>query len=318
MFRQSFLNPNNFNWKYCLPFCLFLFLTSPSSGHPSASKEWNLNDSWIVSPKQAIRLTAGGAKLLDARHLKDRIINQIQSATVVSWEDFSIPDDPNKGILLPIDLLQRKFKKIGIQKNDVILVFGDPLSGWGEEGRIVWTLRAAEFLNAYLVDGGADRYLQLFKEKANNMSIVKKETTFKNKNEISIDISAEELKNRISLKKKDISVLDVREEREYRGKTPYGESRGGHIPGAKWIYYKEFMDPEGYIKPKEQILEILKSKNIKPEDEIVSYCTGGIRSAFTTSVLNSYGFRAKNFSGSMWEWSSKDSNLYPLVKEKSE
>jgi thiosulfate/3-mercaptopyruvate sulfurtransferase len=34
-----------------------------------------------------------------------------------------------------------------------------------------------------------------------------------------------------------------------------------------------------------------------------------------TTVLNDLGLRARNFAGSMWDWSAGDPGEYPLVAE---
>ncbi len=296
-------------------FCVMLALSDQLRSHPSADKKWDLAASWIISPGQAVALTQTGAFLLDARSLDDRLLKSIPTAKIVNWEDYSVPNSPLKGRLLPKDQLAKKLDELGIKHQDKIIVVGDPLDGWGEEGRIVWTLRSAGFHRSYLVDGGADKFLEKQRQGSSALlnevsriepSQVAKESTY--------DITAENLLAQISRQQIESSVLDVREEREFLGSTPYGESRGGHIPRAKWIYYKDFIDSEGYVKSREKILEILVSKKIPLDKPIISYCTGGIRSAFTTSVFISYGIKAKNYSGSMWEWTSMDANSFPLKK----
>lgn len=295
--------------------CIVLALSDQLRSHPSSEKKWNLAASWIVSPGQAVVLKENGALLLDARSLDDRLLKSIPTAKIVKWEDYSLIQSPFKGRLLPKEELLERLQALGKKNQDTILVVGDPLDGWGEEGRMVWTLRAAGYYRSYVVDGGADKFLEKqrqgssrgFKDLIGNV-------TAKNEIASAYDITAESLLDQIRKEKNISSVLDVREEREFLGSTPYGESRGGHIPGAKWIYYKDFLDAEGYVKSREQILEILHSKKIPSDKPIVSYCTGGIRSAFTTAVFISYGLNAKNYSGSMWEWASKDANLFPLKK----
>ncbi len=53
---------------------------------------------------------------------------------------------------------------------------------------------------------------------------------------------------------------------------------------------------------------------MKEDDEVVSYCTGGVRAAFVTVLLNDAGIAARNYAGSMWEWSAAPADGYPLDK----
>ncbi len=109
-------------------------------------------------------------------------------------------------------------------------------------------------------------------------------------------------------------IIDAREPREYAGKTPYGEKRGGHIPGAVHLYYKQLMDKQGKLLSRGEIVAILQQKGVLQSTQIVSYCSGGIRSAWLTCVLTNVGFCAKNYAGSMWEWSASPADSYPLTK----
>ena len=85
------------------------------------------------------------------------------------------------------------------------------------------------------------------------------------------------------------------------GQTPYGESRGGHVPGAKHLFYKALVSSDGKVLPRDQIHRKLTEIGVKENDEVVSYCTGGVRAGFVTVLLNDAGIAARNYAGSMWE-----------------
>jgi rhodanese-related sulfurtransferase len=97
--------------------------------------------------------------------------------------------------------------------------------------------------------------------------------------------------------------------------TPYGESRGGHVPEAKHLFYKALLDSDGKVLPRDQIKAKLFEIGVKEDDKVVSYCTGGVRAAFGTVLLNNAGIAARNYAGSMWEWSALPLNKYPLGKD---
>jgi|JI10StandDraft_1071094.scaffolds.fasta_scaffold19481_8 thiosulfate/3-mercaptopyruvate sulfurtransferase len=282
-------------------------------------KSWDLKESWVISAAQAISLIENKAILLDARDEKLRLSSPRKNAVVIDWLSLSQTEPNLKGRLKSSKEILDSIEKIGINLNTVVIVLGDPLSGWGEEGRIVWSLRSLGHKHSYFVDGGVQA-LEAFEKIATkeNTKInleVKSDsnTVFQPTEKFSTDVD----KVKESLKQeKGYSFIDAREEREFKGETPYGEQRGGHLPNAKWIYYKSFLTTDGFIKTKEDVLSLLSSKGISPNDRITSYCTGGVRSAWLTSVLVSYGLEANNYAGSMWEWSSLNKKDYPLVLEK--
>ncbi|MDO9023236.1 rhodanese-like domain-containing protein, partial [Zwartia sp.] len=101
--------------------------------------------------------------------------------------------------------------------------------------------------------------------------------------------------------------------REYAGQTPYGEGRGGHLPGATNVWFKSFLKSDGYLKSREEITRLLLEHGITDKNEIIVYCSGGFRSAWVMSVLNDYGYQVKNYAGSMWQWSDRNFLRFPLV-----
>jgi thiosulfate/3-mercaptopyruvate sulfurtransferase len=266
---------------------------------------------WIVLPKAASELIAAGALVLDARgkDLKDKQA-PVANAVPVTWQDLSRPDLPTKGRLLEDDAqMTKKLQALGVSKNQAIVVLGDPANGWGEDGRVAWTLRTLGHSKVVIVDGGLPAVLQLGKlavqaPKIPGDFVVARTNRF--------EVRKEELKDRIG--KANTVIFDVREPREYEGKTPYGESRGGHVPGAKGLWYKDLIGKDGNLLPRPDIEKVLASKGLTKDSEVISYCTGGIRSGWFTLLLNDLGYKAKNYTGSMWEWSASPADQYPLVK----
>ncbi|BDA77921.1 sulfurtransferase [Leptospira kobayashii] len=301
-------------WAFLLA---FVFVVGSDLISADQRKKWDLAKSWIISAEQAYQLKQSGAVFLDARDISLRFLPKIADTKSVTWEEFSLDKSPNNGKLLAKKDILSKLGKLGVNEKATVVVIGDPLNGWGEEGRIVWTLRSVGYQNSFWIDGGAKAYSSYLVEAGKEKSPVKQElksNTLPDKSSLELDIDHSKLKSAWKAGDKNLYIVDVREEREFKGETPYGESRGGHIPGAKWIYFKDFLDEKGYLKSKEEIQTILNKQSISKNATIVSYCTGGIRSAWTTSVLLSYGISAKNYSGSMWEWSSLNASDYPLVK----
>ncbi|MGE5655659.1 MAG: sulfurtransferase [Actinomycetota bacterium] len=271
----------------------------------------NLAENWIVSANSAKQLLEQGATFLDARELILKVCGTLEGAIPVTWEDFSCSDAPNQGKLLENDLiLTQKLQAVGIFKEQPVVVFADPIKGWGEDGRIVWMLRTLGHPNAVLVDGG---YQALGKAGIPTVLTGKKTPPVGNfvvSRVATWEIQRDELK--ANLGRENVVFIDTREPREYAGETPYGEQRGGHIPGAVHLYYKELIDQEGKLLTDEEIFAHLQQKGITQTSEIVNYCTGGVRAGWLTSVLTQLGFHAKNYAGSMWEWSAAPSSDYPL------
>lgn len=269
----------------------------------------NYERDWIVTPKAAFELIQQGALVLDARgtDLK-KTQGALANAVPVTWQDLSEPDLPTKGRLIgDANALSKKLQALGVSKNRTIVVVADPINGWGEDGRIAWSLRSIGHPQVVIADGG----LQAI-QKVGALAIqpARIPGDFVVASASKWDIKKEEIKDR--LPKKDFALLDVREPREYEGKTPYGESRGGHVPGAQGLWYKDLIGKDGKLLPRADIEKVLAAKGVTKDKEVVAYCTGGIRSGWTTLLLNDLGYKARNYAGSMWEWSAQPAAEYPL------
>ncbi|MBD1923471.1 sulfurtransferase [Microcoleus sp. FACHB-831] len=263
---------------------------------------------WVVSATQAKQLIERGATILDTRNIILSLLGHIPGAVRVAWQDFSQQEPHYKGKLIDNpNILQEKIRAIGICNTKPVIVVGNPPHNFGEEGRIVWMLRTLGHQQAAFVDGGHNALVKT------GIPIVWESTQpkpgdFVIKLTPSYSIDFDELKANIQ----NLTIIDTREPREYAGATPYGEKKGGHIPGAKHFYFKDLMDTNGYLLPSNELIAKLNELAIKQHTPITAYCTGGIRSAFFVSVLTNLGFNnIKNYAGSMWEWSASN---YPLEK----
>ena len=268
---------------------------------------------WVVDVSIARALVAGGAMVLDARRPELKGAQPLSNAVSVAWQDFTNEDSTTRGRLLGDDaLLTKRLQALGISKGVAVLVLADAKMGGGEDGRLVWTLRTLGHPFVFVVDGGIDALAR------GGLPAIKPPPTsgdFVVSRDSRFEIMKEEL--RASLGKPGIAILDVREPREYAGETPYGESRGGHVPGAKHFFYRDLLDADGNVLSREQIRTKLSEIGVNDDSEVVSYCTGGVRAAFATAVLNDAGIKAKNYAGSMWEWSASPADQYPLENHKT-
>ncbi|MGJ3250288.1 MAG: sulfurtransferase [Elainellaceae cyanobacterium] len=303
----------NDSWRSPTPSASLPSVEQPANSHAPTTER--LATQWFVTPAQAIALIADGATLLDARSNRQHTRGMIDGSVAVSWQQFSQEDAPNRGKLLddPTQLAE-ELQNVGVSNNVPIVVVGDPIRGWGEDGRIVWMLRTLGHQRAVLVDGGYDALVAAGTPTVESVS--RSATTPGN---FAIDrtpqwtIQRDDLK--AALDNPQWVIVDVREDREFAGHTPYGEQRGGHVPGAVHLYYKDLMDEHGTILPRRELLRVLAQHGIRPDAQIAAYCTGGIRSGWVTAVLTSVGLDAKNYAGSMWEWAASPRDDYPLVED---
>lgn len=274
-----------------------------------------LNQRWIVTASEATHLLKAKAVLLDARGLPNSLTQHLKGAISVNWQDLSQSASAHRGKLLDdVVVLEEKIRALGISNDVPVVVFGDPLQGWGEDGRIVWMLRSLGHNQTVLVDGGIHALIQAGVPATGIFpsAVSPNPGTFRAQPSDRWHIERDDIKHRLN--DEQITLIDTRELREYRGRTPYGEQRGGHLPGAFHLYFKEFLASDGTLRPRDELTQLLEEQGITPDHDIVAYCTGGVRSAWVTAVLHDLGYSVKNYAGSTWEWAASPEEEYPLVK----
>ncbi len=104
-----------------------------------------------------------------------------------------------------------------------------------------------------------------------------------------------------------VQVIDVRTREEFEGREGYPcDPRQGHIPGAVHIEWAELFAGQGKPLDRESMETLLRDRGIDPEEQIVTYCHSGQRSAMAITALRAAGFeRAENYEGSWHEWSRR-------------
>lgn len=242
---------------------------------------------------------------LDARGEKTAKSGKLENAIVISWQQIAQtadrnPGDEGWGHILPKEELEKILGNLGLDKNKEIIIYSDGATGWGEDGRILWELKACGYKNLKLVDGGIKAI---------------KEADLPINNEIPtlapVEVKIDEIKYDETINTEDLKkdydkyvIVDSREKDEYEGATKYGEAKGGHLKGAINIPYSTLFNEKGYLKGNEEIDKIFEDAGIKKEDNIVVYCTGGIRSAYLQQLLLMEGYsNVKNYEGSYYNWS---------------
>ncbi|MEO1145306.1 MAG: rhodanese-like domain-containing protein [Cyanobacteria bacterium J06638_22] len=273
----------------------------------------NLADRWIVSPEEARDLITSGATVLDARNRRSQLLGILEGSVAVSWRQFSRDADPNRGKLLAdLAVLQERLQEVGISGDRPVVVVANPTQGWGEDGRIAWMLRTMGHTQAVIVDGGYQAVVNLGLPTTLSIARAAEQPgDFVPQSQTEWSIDREGLLQ--TLEDPAVTLIDTRTPEEFAGDILFNEARGGHLPGAVLLERQELMDREGRLLPHDEILGILQEKGISPDQEIVAYCTGGIRSAWLIAVLSDLGLNAKNYPGSMWDWAAAPAMEYPLI-----
>jgi thiosulfate/3-mercaptopyruvate sulfurtransferase len=102
------------------------------------------------------------------------------------------------------------------------------------------------------------------------------------------------------------TVLDTRSDAEYYGEAVRAK-RGGAIPGAVHLEWKQNLGADGKFKPAPDLRSMYEKAGVTPNNEVVTYCQGGYRAAHAYVALKLAGFaEVRNYTGSWKEWGDRE------------
>ncbi len=260
----------------------------------------------FITVQQLQSLPPDQRVVIDTRPVWKYLLGHIPGAVNLSdWMKFSTRIGGVRGqINQDKNFIVEQLRALGIDDPKTIVVYGDPTDKWRTDGRFFWMFEFYGFTRTALLKGGFQHWEQAgfpihrgFGTDPQTSSLKVSELHFNR------DILADQRWIAARLGAKDLVLIDNREKHEYEGATPYGSTRGGHIPGARHIDWRDFFKSDGTLKSREELGSLLKSKDIQPGQHIVVYCTGGVRSAMAYFVFRYLGYTIRNYDGSWWDWS---------------
>jgi len=263
--------------------------------------------------------TQEGMVILDARGDKAYGKGHIPNAIPVTWQSLSNVGvefaSKGWGTVLDAEALSTALSNLGIEKDSQIIVYADTQNGWGEDGRILWTLNAAGLESVYMLDGGYNIWSSLGFETTKDSIEITPSDIAVTELDLSKSIATKELVSNFT----EYKTIDTRDFDEYEGAQKFGEARGGHLPNTIWISYKSLLNEDGTLKDLASLDQIFTDAGLEKDDYIATYCTAGIRSAHFAVVLDMLGFEnAVNYDESFYVWANKpELKLGKVVKEKA-
>ncbi len=227
----------------------------------------------LVDAPEAQKLWTEGATVLDARGRVDFVRGHIPGAQRLDWRVGTIGGITSGKVGDP-QVAAAAFAAAGVRSSTTVLVVGAWDAGWGEEGRLAWDLLYLGHPKVHVLRGG----MATWTGPTDYLPRSPSPGDFSANPRPEFRGSARDPGGRL--------LVDVREPDEFAGAQHYGEARGGHVPGALSLPWKQF----------------LRGIPTLEKGPVLLYCTGGVRSAMVWVILKDAGWDVVNDDGGWWDY----------------
>ena len=208
------------------------------------------------------------------------------------------------------EALAERLGAIGVGPETTVVLYGDPVQ-YGTYA--FWAFTMAGHANLKLLDGTRTKWVKEGRPLSKDTPEFSAVDYPPGKADFSMRLGRDDIRD--NLGRPGRFLLDVRSPEEYSGERvmefghfDHGAERGGRIPGAVHLYFKNLLNDDGTYKSPDELLAILEGVGATPEnaDEIVVYCRLSHRATFTwVAMTRILGFEnVKIYDGSWTEWGS--------------
>jgi len=228
----------------------------------------------------------------------------IPGAVHTTWHDYSDPSAVAKGLIDPdMKRMEAKMRALGISNDSQVVIYSNPFDNWGDEGRMFWMLEYLGHTNLRILDGGWVKWVEE-RRPFEHGRVTPKPGSFTVRVVGRVAITKDELKGIVKQPHPDTVIVDARSLEEYLGKDMTGIPRAGHVPSAIHLAWNGFLNKNATVKDLAVIQSSLDEKGLQANQNVICYCTGGVRSAWLYFILRLVGYQnVRNYPGSWWEWS---------------
>ena len=290
---------------------------STSSSGPSTSDDTDIaakgyaNSDRIVSVAWLNKhINDDNLKIVDVRGLTDGVPVKYNEGhipgaiNIPAGTTFQQEVNGIRGMLPGATHIENVLSVNGIKPTDTIVFYDDIKSLWAS--RALWGMDVYGHEDSKLLDGDIKLWIAKGYAVSQETTSVSK-SSYKFSGSPNTDLIADLNTVAKSVDGK-AEVLDTRSADEYAGKNLRGNARGGHIPGAVFVEWKQNAAEDGSFLPAKDLKDLYASVNIVSGDEVYTLCQTAVRATHSWFVLSELlGYPDISvYDGSAIEWANRE------------
>jgi thiosulfate/3-mercaptopyruvate sulfurtransferase len=275
----------------------FVFMLGSAIAQTQPAADMLFQTDWLathLNDADLVLLHIGaGRSSYDAAH--------ITGARFVAWSDVTTTRNGVPNQMPAVADLQSVLERVGVSDASRVVIYGDtPLLA----AHVYFALDYLGHANHALLNGGLEKWKAEQRATSTAAPEIKAAKLTANPHpELMLDMAAVQ---KIVAEKK-VPLIDGRPPEQYAGTNAGdGIKRGGHIPGAKNVFWmKTLVSKENpVLKPVADIRALYEAAGAKPGETVAVYCRTGPIATQEYFTLKLAGFKPAVYGGSFMEWSN--------------
>lgn len=256
----------------------------------------------LVAPQQLDAALKSGRPplLLDLRPAEQYASGHLPGAVHLDLWGISLIDTDPAPLRAFLWIIEHLLAERGVTNERPVVVY-EQTTGT-RAARAFWFLEFFGHPDVRVLDGGVGAWLDAGLPLSLD-HVAPTSSTWKGERRTDLLATWQDVRDRLGAE--GTTILDTRSEGEHCG-TLVRAARGGSIPGAVHLEWKDSVGSDGALKPPDELTAMFAAKGVKPEHEVVTYCQGGYRAAHSYLVLRLLGYpQVRNYLGSWKEWGDR-------------
>jgi thiosulfate/3-mercaptopyruvate sulfurtransferase len=208
---------------------------------------------------------------------------------------------PSGGFRLPtVGEAERLLRSLGIRRETHVVIYDD--AGGLNASRLFFTLDVFRHSKASVLDGGIDAWRRARLPLTTEIAAAPA-GGYRPDLDPGRVATADSI--RTLLGNPTTALVDARSPDEFAGRDVRAK-RGGHVPGAVNLEWKQHLRPDGRFKPLEELRALYTDRGVTPDKQVVTYCQTFHRASETYFVLRLLGYpRVSGYDRSWVEWGNR-------------
>ena len=273
-----------------LAFSFALAISATASGYANP-------ELLIETDELTKRLADPDLRIVDLRGQEDYQKGHIPNAVHLNPRSLDDLEANKKGLPLPVEKAEAVFGELGIDQRTQVVAYDD--RGAYFAARLFYVLEFFGHGKVQVLNGGITKWAKEGRTLTAEVPRMEPRRFVARPNLNRSSTAEDVLKN---LKNPQVVIVDARSKAEYLGEDVRAQ-RGGRIPGAIHIEWKEHLTGEGTFKPAEELRRLYEGRGVTKDKEVLGYCQSAVRSSHTYLALRLLGYeKVRNYDGSWQEW----------------